>query len=234
MSMSVIAFECDKCRDGYRIVTRARPATRGGARKLPVMPQTYLVAASDRFERHSPLDHFTDLFASFALAPATAEGMRQFADNFGLPGEIGGNTRRQNLNVILREQAAMKRALAVFQNADMPGLIALLHAGHTQAGPFDIPGQSGLARVELRLDAGKLVIAVVPPSLVQAMWIQFLQVAASGAQLYRCGNCQKLFVVGTGTNRRSTAKYCSNACKVAAFKASRRPSHVPRHHSQAR
>jgi len=218
--MNLIAFECSKCRDGYRIVTYGR-RSKGGARKLPNRPlPTYLVPATDQFYLYSPLD-VPAVFARFAEAPANAEGMRQFADNFGLPGSgPGAIEHRHSISSLLENQAVMRRALGALEKGDKQELIKLLHEGHTRAGPFDIPGQSGLARLELRLGpAGRLETAIVPPTLMQAMWIQFLLHAASDAQLFRCEQCRKPFVVGSGTKRRSTAKYCSNACKVAAFKA---------------
>jgi hypothetical protein len=213
--MNLIAFECTKCRDGYRLVTRPSPTKSNRARRA-----YYLLAASDRFDRYS-LDHFPALFANFAETPATREGLRRFADNFGLPSsEAHRNETEEMVVSIMREQAAMKQALAAYEKGDNQELIGLLHAGNRAAGTFPLIGSSGLARLELRLNAvGKVEPVIVPANLIHAMWIQFLLHAASDAQLFRCEQCGKPFVVGSGTRRRSTAKYCSNACKVAAFKA---------------
>jgi hypothetical protein len=51
------------------------------------------------------------------------------------------------------------------------------------------------------------------------MWLQFAFFGGGGATMLRCGHCTKPFLVGTGLKRRSTSKYCGDACKVAAFKA---------------
>jgi len=177
--------------------------------------RTSLVAASDRFDRYSPLDHFPALFAQFAETPASAKGLCEFSDNFGLPAGSTGDTISEALDEILMQQAAMRRALALFEKGDAPGLVRQLRAGQ-----WSSTGHSGEARLELRLDAdGKLGIVIVPSSLIQAMWFQFMLHAASDAQLFRCEQCSRPFVVGTHTRRRSTAKYCSGACKTAAFKA---------------
>jgi predicted RNA-binding Zn-ribbon protein involved in translation (DUF1610 family) len=216
--MNLIAFECSKCRDGYRIVTtRPRLITTRGARELPDMPvRTSLVAVSKRFDRYSPFEHFPALFASFADTPASAEGMRRFSDNFGLPcSSTDGNAIGEMLDQILMQQTAMRRALALFEKGDAPGLVRELRAGQRSS-----TRSSGQARLELRLDAqGKLATAIVPSSLIQAMWIQFMLHVASDAQLFRCEQCGNPFAVGTGTGRRKTAMYCSPACKVAAFKS---------------
>ena len=42
---------------------------------------------------------------------------------------------------------------------------------------------------------------------------------ASDTELISCEHCKSPYVVGTGTGRRNTAKYCSRKCKVAAFRA---------------
>jgi len=213
--MNLIAFECTKCRDGYRLITKPSPTKGNRARRA-----YYLLAASDRFDRYS-VAGFPALFANFADAPGTPEGLRRFANNFSLPSsEPYRNELEERVASIMQEQAAMKRALAAHEKGDNQELIGLLHTGNRAAGMFPIVGSSGLARLELRLDAvGKVEPVIVPSNLMQAMWIQFLLHAASDARLFRCEQCGKPFVVGSGTRRRSTAKYCSNACKVAAFKA---------------
>jgi hypothetical protein len=212
--VNLIAFECSKCCDGYRIVTkRPRLITR---QDLPDMPMTTgLVAASNRFDRHAPLEHFPALFARFAEAPASAEGMCRFADNFGLPSGGTGDAISESLDQILMQQVAMRRALALFEKGDAHGLVRELRAGQRSS-----TGQSGQARLELPLDAeGELVTVIVPSSLMQAMWIQFMLHAASDAQLFRCEQCGYPFVVGTGTGRRNTRKYCSRACNSAAHRS---------------
>jgi hypothetical protein len=218
MSTSLIEFKCSKCRDGYRLILRPAPTKTNRARQA-----YYLAANSNRFDWHSPFDSFPALFARFVDAPSR-EGLRQFADNFGLPSsDPDGNTTEQKVYDILREQDAMKQALVILETGDNQKLIEFLHKGNKAAGmllPLHMPGTSGLARLGLRLGLeGKLESVIVPSNLTQAMWIQFLLHAASEAHLFRCEQCQKPFVVGSGTKRRRTAKYCSNACKVAAFKA---------------
>lgn len=215
MPMDLIDFECSKCRDGYRIVTKRTRTSR-----YP----PYLVAQSDRFERYRPLDHFPALFDIFARAPSTAEGLCDFADKFGLPGSsTESNTKEQQLLDIRKAQADMRQALSDFKSGEHQKLIKLLRERNSAAikhGPLVMPGSSGLTHFELRSGAnGRLETVILPSTLIQAMWVQFTLYAASGARLFRCEQCSKPFVVGSGTKRRSTAKYCCNACKVAAFKA---------------
>lgn len=203
----LIAYEGSRCRDGYRIITK--PAHR-------------LEAASDRFEQYA-FDQFPALFAKFVRAPSTPKGLREFADQFGLPDSPSeGNTTEQGLSAIVSHQRVMRRAMGLFEAGEHEALISLLKRRKEYYGGLILldPGVSGFTRMELRIGTeGKLEAVIVPSNLIQAMWIQFLLHAASDTQLFRCERCAEPFAVGSGTKRRRTAKYCSNACKVAAFKA---------------
>jgi hypothetical protein len=73
-------------------------------------------------------------------------------------------------------------------------------------------------RIELQVrDDGGMEMVFAPPALIQAIWFQFAQHACEGSQLLRCERCSTPFVVGSRTGRRTSSKWCSNACKVAAY-----------------
>ena len=147
--------------------------------------------------------------------------MEEFCNRFGLLG--GGRAEfalpwdrgppsfeASAVGSLLQHHRAIHRAFNRFENGDVSDLIK-----HCE-------GDDGLTFLRLRLasDAtGQLGMTLMPPDLIRAMWLQFARHACSGAQLFRCQHCNEPYEVGTGTGRRRTAKYCSNACKVAAFKA---------------
>ena len=110
---------------------------------------------------------------------------------------------------LLNHQRKFRRALSLLLKGDISELAKLWNSSHG----------SGVIRTELRVGPNEgLEMVFAPPDLIQAMWLQFAQFACSQALLFRCQRCGKPFQVGTGTGRRRTAKFCSNACKVAAFK----------------
>jgi hypothetical protein len=168
-----------------------------------------------QFDLYRPAATFPGLFQSFADTPATARGMCDFFNRFG-PLAIADGGRPQagcaryatSLLEVLLEQAALKRAIAQLDSGDPYGLSDLAARFNT--------GWSRL-RAELRVEKG-FVFVLVPASLIQFLWLQFALHAASDARLLRCERCSQPFRVGTGTGRRGTAKFCSNACKVAAFR----------------
>jgi hypothetical protein len=202
--MQMLEFTWWRCRDGYRL-------DQNGGR-------FGLTSKSDQFEQYRPLE-IPSLFVRFAKdTAASARGMQDFCSRFGLLG--GGRpdiTRRDKpifessaVSDFLFQQRIMRRALDLFERGDCSELVNQWNSS-----------QQGLAlvRTELRVGPeGRVEMVFVPPDLVRAMWFQFAQFACSQAQLFRCERCNEPFIVGAGTGRRKTAKYCSNACKVAAFK----------------
>ena len=221
----LIEFEWVRCLTGYKIVAtnpaRKRPAWTHGKRVVTPprwtvdgAPNAALASAGTRFELYCPTE-FPALFQRFADMPATAEGMRDFANRFGLL-ETPGNSRLSAsityeatvVGDVLAHHAALRWAVDLFGAGDSPGLAQYYNAGW------------GQLRTQLRPQPdGKVTFVFMPSSLIQFLWIQFALHAASNAKLLRCERCGTPFRVGTGTRRRDTAKFCSNACKVAAFRA---------------
>jgi hypothetical protein len=209
--MDLFEFQWWRCRDGYRL-------ERSG-----------LVSKSERFERYRPFEIST-LFAIFAKdTPASAQGMLSFCNRFGLLG--GGRAdfaepwdRRKPtyeavvLDQLLFQHRAIRRAFVQFENGDASELIKRCN------------GDEGLTFLRLRVsrdESGQLGIRLMPTDLIRALWVQFAQYACSGTRLFRCQRCNAPFEVGPGTKRRSTAKFCSDRCKMAAFRARVEEQSVP-------
>jgi hypothetical protein len=203
--MEPIYLQWSYCIDGYSL-----------------QPKGGLVATSQRFQQYEPLK-VPALFVQFADAKANPEGMRAFCSKFGLPTGQGARyvsargvvSRRYSVHVdvLLDHQAAMRRALNRFKLGDVSDLITYCN------------WEARLTALSIQLRRnpdGRLSMILTPPDLLRAMWFQFAQHACSGTHLFRCDWCNNPFVVGTGTKRRSTAKYCSRTCKQAASNASKK------------
>jgi hypothetical protein len=226
--MEMIEFKATRCLDGYEIKplskrARKAPAWLSGPRvvrfpqwTVPGAPEAAIVAASERFEYYDPTN-FSALFRIFADAPATAAGMCDFAKKFGLPADSdgGGNVVAMALGPLFAHHVALRKAADRFEAGDAAGVADLFNV------------YWGRMRMKLLAGpGGKLDPVLVPLNLVQFMWLQFALHAASGAKLLRCERCGGPFRVGSGTRRRDTAKYCTNACKVAAFQRRRKTEAV--------
>lgn len=66
--------------------------------------------------------------------------------------------------------------------------------------------------------SGRPRLALRPESLFAFMVLEAAMVAANGARLAACEHCGKFFLTGHLTGRRSSAKYCSDRCRVAAMR----------------
>ena len=89
---------------------------------------------------------------------------------------------------------------------------ALAVLGSMSAGLFDhIRRQNGIDEVKPHFEGWCILLA--KGSRMDLPRTQ------PGVKLFSCDRCGKPFQVGPGTKRRCTAKYCSNACKVAACRA---------------
>jgi len=230
--MDLIEFEWLRCQDGagYRVAPSRspKPVVRLEGKKAISLPQwTGKDASGDSIETigkkqfglYPPAQHYSALFQIFADKPATAEGICEFFNAFG-PLELPGGARPRagpayhsvSLRCMLVHQAALRHAIDLFNAGNLVDFTAGFNVGCNLS--------RGQLRPELRpLSDGKLGLAFVPSSLIQFLWLQLALHAASDAELLRCAQCGMPFCVGTGTARRNTARYCSNRCKVAAYKA---------------
>jgi hypothetical protein len=158
------------------------------------------------------------LFRNLADVPATPLGMRSFTNGFGLlmtagnimmPAEGTPTYQSAAVDGLLVELVALHRAISLFESGKHLELVEYFNRsnwGHT--------------RHQLSLGPdGKIVRVLVPTNLIHALWLQFAAHVESPAKLIRCQNCGKWSRVGTGTKRRESRKYCSPACKQAAWAA---------------
>jgi hypothetical protein len=80
------------------------------------------------------------------------------------------------------------------------------------------PGTNSSARVVLDQDRGRMTLRIVPATLIGAMWFQCARVLTQNPTFRACKHCAKWFELSPDT-RRKQAIYCSDRCKVAAYRA---------------
>jgi hypothetical protein len=209
MNTNAIDFEWTWCTDGYELFAKT-------ANGRPVG----IVAKSPHFRHYSPMEN-RELFVRFIDCPANPDGMLSFCNRFGIPmgkgvANIpwrGKRVHEVSLDTLLSERKAMKRTFRLFKIGNRLNLINFWNANDSPL---------ALLRAHLREEpTGRLSMALMPPDLLRAMWLQLALYTCSGLELFRCQRCSDPFFVGPGTKRRSTAQYCSRACKQAAFNSSR-------------
>ena len=176
-------------------------------------------------KRQHRLRDFQKLFLIFAKIPKTPEGLLDFVSKFGrlTPDDLrdGKPIIGDNVRKILVDAEIISEALGVFGNR------RLGNPPKWPGGPFkyDLPSGghvSGGIPLKGKLNAwlvpnpvtGAWELQLQPPTLLDAIWLQFGQAITSNAVLRTCDHCGKWFEAGQGTGRRADAKFCSDDCRI--------------------
>jgi hypothetical protein len=208
-----IDFEMSVDAKGYRL-ERGRIVGQGGAK------------------RRMRLKDFPALFLIFAKVQ-TPETLLNFANKFGrltmdnLKASIKKGQdevlRGDDVRFLLGMAEAMSTVLEMAR-----GHIGNLPRWEGGAFEYEVPSLGKGAKVTGGIPLlGKLTASLAPdpitgawqlqlqpPSLLDAIWLQFGQALTSNAVLRLCGNCGKWFEAGAGSGRRADAMYCSDRCRV--------------------
>lgn len=65
-------------------------------------------------------------------------------------------------------------------------------------------------------------LTLVASDLIAFMLMEIAAVAEAGAQMMACDHCGTLFLTGSRTGRRSTARFCRDLCRTRALRAKMR------------
>ena len=171
-------------------------------RRKGVRPVECLQPIGGRVEWKSPLEAGA-LHRIFANTPPTREGIKAFADNWGMlrksPGSLDGwQLEIESVRTIVEfvKGGALQDACDRLNASQFTSLVPRLL--------YD-PSQN-TAR-----------IGFTPADLRDAIWFQAIQSLAANKQFSYCKWCKNPFPFGQGTPHRSTAKYCSARCRKNAF-----------------
>lgn len=182
-----------------------------------------LVPAGAEADQRAPLEYHGRLYLQFAQLAEIDEApespsyydqfairAKEFADRFGLlvlPSQGGNSLWHWH-----EEAMSVRRSVELWK--DDPDLF-----------PTRLQHDQSVARVDVHITSadGRPIMRFVPPSLVQAISLQFLQAVLSGARVKACRHCGKWFEVGAGS-RRSVAAFCTDRCRVLDFHRKRKES----------
>ena len=131
-----------------------------------------------------------------------------FLMRFGLPGDIIQVASAEPRNFIIGEQKVLRALLD--------------RAGSGDAAEANKAANKSLRRIRDRLSlepGGRMVWTT--ENLISFMYMEIVIAAQNGARLGSCQRCGDLFLTGTLTKRRSTAKYCRDFCRVGAHRANK-------------
>jgi hypothetical protein len=155
----------------------------------------------------------TNLEDPIALRLVNSESESQlaaFVGRFGFPARYAASKDSFSLNVLEAIRDDLEELLAMSTH-DPRVWVSLANdlLQHTALHPtFEFSEGEGKQRMVFR-----------PSTLEDVLYMECALALEVGAVLARCEHCNKAFLTGALTGRRSHAKYCSDRCRVAAMRA---------------
>ena len=182
----------------------------------------YIVPKGGSRLRYDPLDQFPGAFREFAENGATPADAVQFASRFGplgLEKKLVGRALF-DLEILqiepfwewVKVQNEIRDAVESWERGRERGN---LDQTISLFSTMSLPARVRLTKTH---DASRPALYLEPPTLCDAMWLQFAQSVSADIQFKRCAECPTWFPYGTGTGRRRSAFYCSERCRKAAHK----------------
>jgi hypothetical protein len=169
-------------------------------------------------------------FLEFAQTPLTPAGVKSFADRYGplmsshrelhaIEHFFGHHVTRWYMEI--RE---MNKAVALWEKgpskANASKLVRLLERRDEDL-PYALDAPGTTAKVLLKEDPESEStlprICIRPSHLCDALWIQLAQAIDGCDYLRTCIECKRWFTIKSGQGR-SDKEYCSDACKMRAYR----------------
>jgi hypothetical protein len=228
LSILDIEFEWPVATCGY-IVRKVRLEPRAPtAPPIPLLAQPvsglFITprCAEPTFRTVRPLAMNPNLYLQFAHLDDDPNAFADFATSWGfLFGWSYKQSEGEDVYTWREERRLLRRAFEVAE-FDPRGL---LHFAAVE--PED--GERKIApplRTTL-VWTGKLALRLRPPTLVAAMWLQFLQAMTQGGEIKSCDHCGAWFERGPGTERGRKARFCSDVCRFGFHNQRRTKKSVP-------
>ena len=183
--MELIIFKWSWCPDGYEL------------RDKLIIPK------SDHVILEDPTRYNLSVFRNFVDAAGSADAAIQFSNQFGLL--LNGAT--MSLAEWKKHHKAMVHAWRSGQAGDWVGLQISINEpehGVLKAGISSDPD-----------DFADMRLVLEPANLLQFMWVEMALTTMNHVGLRACDWCGAWFPYGRGTNRRETARFCSDKCRKA-------------------
>ena len=174
---------------------------------------------SERIRCFDLFDETSNPFLDFANAPATSDGAKALADRFG-PLQEGPQLCEDWYRAI----HDIRSAVAVWDQAKATknfGPIIREVAERVMSQSYtslELVGEGLPANILLISDKlGEPRLSIRLPTLADALWTALAMAVDGSEALQTCGQCKKWFTLKAGRGR-SDKEYCSNACRMRAYR----------------
>jgi hypothetical protein len=157
-------------------------------------------------DEREPLKIGKSVFRNFVDWEASAVGALDFTESFGFltKAHYQLDPPRMSVDEWLSRQAGLKSAVQKWEAGDLSGLVE-------QFNTSDL----GVLSTKLRLNrtGTSVLLGLRPQSLWSLMLVEFALHVTNDTGLKQCEWCGTWFPFGTGSGRRSKARFCSDPCR---------------------
>jgi hypothetical protein len=228
---ALLEYECRVPVGGYEVITVEETYKVKGEHLPPEMLQPIklrmLQPRSERTRRFDLFEINSSAFLEFAQTPATEDGIKAFADRYGLlfpdsPYPPDNFTRLstqfygRGVDMWCEFIGYMHHYVELWKTSQMRRDFSKIILAQRNRG-----GQTRGWPVELLLKEDPLSasprLCIRPESLYHALRAQLLLAIDGNQNLRACVQCRKWFTLEAGHGR-SDKQYCSDACRMRAYR----------------
>ena len=148
------------------------------------------------------------VYRNFLDCDPSPEGVLEFTESYGF---LRGHSNKEPQGMLVSEwqdsQQSMRAAVDLWEQGEDVWQMVFDFNSH----------ELGHLKTKLRANrSGKGVFVVLQPeSLWAMMWLEFALQISNKSGIRQCEWCNKWFPYGSGTGRRSKARFCADACRKA-------------------
>ena len=194
----------------------------GSIEKRPPYEVSWIVGKSGQLEPYALPSNAFGIFREFADLGQDNEELIGFASKYGLlagpnsdPVDFCRGQQRDVLEALREWQEGMK-------NSDLRAASSTINR-HLTSGTYNSGNWTHVDTPQIELDAlshlFRPALSIRVSNLYQAIWLQFAQTVSNDTSLRHCEWCPTWFAYGPGTGKRKKGRYCSDACRKAAWNA---------------
>jgi hypothetical protein len=166
-----------------------------------------IVRRGGKLIAYRPFEKINGLYRIFARIGTTAEGLVEFINRFGPLTEGGHDPATGDAVPFVLTAASTMAELLTYSPEERFSYLSKFDRGLSWT------------RIDVSLVANpftrKPQIALKPPWLLHALWLELGQALSGDISIRKCAHCGGWFEVGPGSGRREDAKFCSDAHRIA-------------------
>jgi hypothetical protein len=211
-----LEYECRVPVGGYDVITSEHPSFPGKKIRM-LQPRSKQTRHFDLFESNS------SAFLEFAQTPLTEDGVKDFADRYGLLSNALNAYNKWELGWDISLWFAnirwMRRTVKLWQKSTETGDFSRIIREMRRSSYIDWKPSGPPVALFLKIErlSASPKLCIRPVTFQEALWAQLVLAIDGNVNLRACVQCRKWFTLEAGKGR-SDKEYCSNACRMRAYR----------------